>query len=181
MKHVPNILSFLRLILCPVFIWAFFSVSPEIAFVIFAVASILDVLDGYIARKYQCISSLGKIIDPVADKTLQGSALVCFLIKGSLPWWMLAFTALKEVLTLVGGAIASKKLGSVVISNYLGKFSSFFVTFTMCLLFFIDGVLSPLKSYMYIFFIVSLVLSYTAFVSYTVIALKQLKNKDKSE
>ena len=85
MKAIPNILSFARLALCPVFVWTFFYRSPVVAFAIFAFASLLDVVDGFLARRLHAITTLGKILDPVADKILQLSAVVCFTVKGILP------------------------------------------------------------------------------------------------
>ena len=87
MKHIPNILSFIRLALCPVFIITFFEKTPSEAFWIFALASCLDVIDGFIARRFNAITVLGKILDPVADKVLQLSAMVCFTVKDLIPFF----------------------------------------------------------------------------------------------
>ena len=82
---LPNRLTILRILLIPLFIlfcltdWA---VSPYLALFIFAAASITDKLDGYIARKYDLITSFGKIMDPLADKLLVGAAYLVFLAQG---------------------------------------------------------------------------------------------------
>ncbi len=82
---LPNRLTILRIVLIPIFI--FFSLSswgpaPVLALLIFAAASITDKLDGYIARKYNLITSFGKIMDPLADKLLVGTAYLIFLAQG---------------------------------------------------------------------------------------------------
>jgi CDP-diacylglycerol--glycerol-3-phosphate 3-phosphatidyltransferase len=79
-KYVPNILTMLRILLVPVFVWFFFFVkTPNSliwAAVIFVIAEITDYLDGKIARKYNVISNFGKVMDPLADKILTGAALI---------------------------------------------------------------------------------------------------------
>lgn len=81
MKNIPNILTVTRLILVPLFIFfAFASFCPGnlyIAFAIFAIASITDFLDGYLARKYNVVSNIGKFLDPIADKVLMLAGLIC--------------------------------------------------------------------------------------------------------
>ena len=114
MKHIPNILSFIRLALCPVFVWAFFNVSPFIAFIIFLTASLLDIIDGFIARKFNCISTLGKILDPVADKVLQLCAIICFTLKGLIHWLIVTILGIKELTILIGGGIIFKRKNNMV-------------------------------------------------------------------
>ena len=75
MKHIPNILTMLRILLIPFFIYYFINESFMVAFIIFIVASVTDFFDGYLARKFQVISNFGKIMDPLADKLLVLSAL----------------------------------------------------------------------------------------------------------
>lgn len=81
MKNIPNILTITRLILVPLFIFfAFASFCPGnlyVAFAIFALASITDFLDGYLARKYNVVSNIGKFLDPIADKVLMLAGLLC--------------------------------------------------------------------------------------------------------
>lgn len=77
LKNVPNLLSVIRLLLVPLFVFLFMSGYVVPAVVVFVVAGATDVVDGYIARKFDCTSTLGKILDPLADKFLQLSAFVC--------------------------------------------------------------------------------------------------------
>ncbi len=176
MKHVPNILSFIRLALCPVFVWAFFNLSPLWAFIIFAFASILDIIDGFIARKFNCISVLGKILDPVADKILQLSAIVCFTLNGFIHWFVVVLLGLKELTMLIGGGIISKKRQNMVYSNKFGKLASFMTSFSLCLLFFVDGFLSPVKTAVYVILYLAILLSIIALIQYGLITVFQ---KDK--
>lgn len=136
LKHIPNIMSATRLILCPVFIYVFFVYSPQSAFFVFAAASLLDIFDGFLARKLGAISNLGKILDPVADKCLQLSAVVCFTLEKMIPTFVLIVMGIKELVMLIGGGIISKKRKEMVYSNIFGKIASFFISLSLCLMFF---------------------------------------------
>lgn len=184
MKNVPNILSTLRLLLCPVFIWVFFAADPMIAFIVFLFASLLDVVDGYIARKYDAISDFGKIMDPLADKALQISGVLCLSLAGILEnYLLLIILCAKELIVVVGGAIVSKKKNAMVISNKFGKFASFFMSFSICLMFFAGegGWLGQFNRELNILIYIALVLSVAAMVQYGIIGLKQLKEQEKNK
>lgn len=77
--NAPNILTMLRMALIGVFIWQFVQGHMYWAMTIFIVAGITDFLDGYLARKYQLVTSFGKLMDPLADKLLVMSAFICLL------------------------------------------------------------------------------------------------------
>ena len=171
MKHVPNVLSFIRLALCPVFVWAFFNLSPFWAFMIFVCASLLDIIDGFIARKFNCVSVLGKILDPVADKVLQLCAIICFTLQGLIHWIFVAILGLKELTILIGGGIISKKRRNMVYSNKFGKLASFMTSFSLCLLFFVEGFLSPFNKGIYFILYLSIILSVIALIQYGLIAV----------
>ncbi|MDQ4492146.1 CDP-diacylglycerol--glycerol-3-phosphate 3-phosphatidyltransferase [Sinomonas sp. ASV486] len=100
--NVPNILTMLRIVLVPFFIWSFLADSSQhgvlrwIAFILFAVAIYTDQLDGAIARKRNLITDFGKIADPIADKLLTGSALVLLSVLGELPWWITVLILVRE-------------------------------------------------------------------------------------
>ena len=76
-KYLPNILSSLRLCMVPVFVVLFLMGNLIPAVIVFILAGATDVLDGYIARHFNCTSTLGKVLDPLADKLLQLSAFGC--------------------------------------------------------------------------------------------------------
>lgn len=172
MKYIPNLLSFIRLALCPVFIWAFFNLSPVEAFVIFGIASLLDIIDGFIARKFNAITVLGKIIDPVADKVLQLSAVVCFTVQKIIPWFVVVVLGLKELTMLIGGGIISKKKKNVVYSNTYGKIASFITSVSLCAMFFVEGgFLEPVRIPVYVLLYVAVILSVISMVQYGLIAL----------
>ncbi|GLZ40158.1 CDP-diacylglycerol--glycerol-3-phosphate 3-phosphatidyltransferase [Actinokineospora sp. NBRC 105648] len=101
--NVANLLTLSRLVLVPVFLAALFAGDGTdttwrlIAFAVFAVASITDHVDGWLARKHGLITDFGKIVDPIADKALTGAALVGLSVLGELPWWITLVIAAREV------------------------------------------------------------------------------------
>ena len=123
-KNIPNILSVIRIILVFVFVFVFFVLdNPIVAILIFLLAGATDVLDGYLARKYNWITNLGKILDPLADKMMQCTVLVCLLIKNYIPWWFVLPFFVKEVTTLIVGSIVIRRRSVVVVSKWYGKAS----------------------------------------------------------
>lgn len=136
MRSVPNILSIFRICLVPVFIIAFFADGHEIkyyAMFIYALASFTDVLDGFLARKFKASTKLGKFLDPLGDKMMTVSVLVCIAVDEIIPFWAVIVTVLKELLMTIGGLIVRRKASSELPpSNILGKVSTI-VFFLVCL------------------------------------------------
>ncbi|WP_198938112.1 MULTISPECIES: CDP-diacylglycerol--glycerol-3-phosphate 3-phosphatidyltransferase [unclassified Mycobacterium] len=101
--NLANILTLLRLVLVPIFLLALFAgdghqiVGRIVAFVIFTIAMITDRLDGLLARNYGMATEFGAFVDPVADKTLIGSALIGLSMLGNLPWWVTVLILTREV------------------------------------------------------------------------------------
>lgn len=99
--NVPNGLTALRMLLVPVFAWVLLSHPHDdswrwMAALVFVFASITDIVDGKIARKYGLVTRFGKLWDPIADKALTGMALVGLSIIGELPWWMTIVILVRE-------------------------------------------------------------------------------------
>jgi cardiolipin synthase len=106
---VPNVITFIRLGLLPVLLWALAVREYEIAFWLFVAASLGDGLDGYLARKLNQMSRLGALLDPIADKlTILGIAWI-LATQGTLPVWMAALMSLRD-LVIVAGALAYRQV-----------------------------------------------------------------------
>lgn len=121
LKHIPNILSIIRICLVFVFVALFFADMIYAALFVFLLAGATDVLDGYLARRNQWISNLGKILDPFADKLMQCTVLVCLCIGGYIPIWFVSLFIMKEIVLLLLGAIVIKRRNFVVVSKWYGK------------------------------------------------------------
>ena len=101
--NVPNALTVLRMLMVPLFVWLLMRQSGEDvsdrwwAALVFVVATATDWVDGHLARRNGMITAFGKLMDPIADKALMGSALVCLSLLGELPWWVTVVILVREV------------------------------------------------------------------------------------
>lgn len=123
--HIPNLLSAFRIAMVPVFVFAYFADPSEIkswALGIYVIAFITDALDGFIARKYDLISNLGKVLDPLGDKLMLVAALACMTVSGRLPVWAVVIVVAKEALMGLGGIIIHRRAKvEIPPSNIFGK------------------------------------------------------------
>lgn len=99
--NVPNALTALRIALVPVFAWMLLAHPDEpgwrlLTTALFTVAILTDLLDGYLARKHNLVTRFGKLADPIADKALTGTALICLSIIGDLWWWITIVILVRE-------------------------------------------------------------------------------------
>ena len=117
---IPNVLTIIRIILIPVFVILFFKGEKIAALCVFCAASLTDMLDGYLARKLNQITDFGKLFDPLADKLMVLTAMVCQTFWGPLPLVAVIIVALKELVMVLGGVFMLSK-DVVVYSNYFGK------------------------------------------------------------
>lgn len=121
---IPNILTTARLVLVPFFAYlVLVKDNFTLAAVIFVLSGITDIVDGYIARHYNMISNFGKVYDPLVDKLMQLTAVICLSIVGIIPPWIITVALLKEVtMIIIGGILYLKKI--VVSSHWYGKAST---------------------------------------------------------
>jgi cardiolipin synthase len=128
MKHVPNILTVIRLFLVPIFAVLYFSDIENNHFYalgIFILAGVTDVLDGYIARKYDLVSIVGTVLDPLADKLMLLTALICLTLDGVMPVWAMAIMLVKELFMMTSGVYLYFRKEKVVIpANKFGKMAT---------------------------------------------------------
>jgi len=175
--NVPNVLTMLRMLLIPVFVALYATGYDKLALITFIVASLTDLLDGYIARKYNLITNFGKLMDPLADKLMVCTALICQGVKGILPWWAIVIVMAKELL-MVFGAWVMLKNNVVVYSNMLGKTAMCAFVAALVLSFFhaeFAALGCPVDT---IILYIAVALTVLALVDYTRAAIKTLQKKD---
>jgi len=136
---VPNVLSALRLVGVPVFLWAIVTEQDVLALVLLAASGITDWLDGAIARRYGLVSRLGQLLDPVADRLYIASTLLGLAWRGIVPWWLVAVLVAREAFMAVVVLIAKRHgwLGLPV--HFAGKAATFNLLYAFPLLLLADG------------------------------------------
>lgn len=102
LSQIPNLLTLLRIALCPVLVLLLRGGSYDMALLLFVAAGITDGLDGYIAKKFNCVSSLGAILDPIADKLLIASAYIMLAMLQDIPFWLLIVVMFRDIVIVVG-------------------------------------------------------------------------------
>lgn len=118
---VPNLLSFLRLALVPVFLALIIAGEDGYALLVLVISSISDYLDGVIARKFKQISRLGQLLDPAADRLFIFAALIGLAIRDVIPWWLFVVIVARDlVLLILGIVLANFGYGPLPV-HHLGK------------------------------------------------------------
>ncbi|MCL2637544.1 MAG: CDP-diacylglycerol--glycerol-3-phosphate 3-phosphatidyltransferase [Oscillospiraceae bacterium] len=125
--NLANKLTFLRVLMIPLFVFFLLNNFYLIALILFILASITDALDGYIARKHNMVTDLGKLLDPLADKVLVISALVCFIDVFRIPAWAVVIIIAREfVVTGFRLAVVQKDNKAVIAADVWGKIKTAF-------------------------------------------------------
>lgn len=183
--NLPNKLTVFRVILILPFVilllggfegWSWFTAlfggilgyTDYIALAIFAAASLTDLLDGKIARKYNLITNFGKFMDPLADKLLVCSAMICLTAMGRIPAWIVIIIISREFV-ISGFRLIASDNGKVIAASWWGKFKT---TFQMVMVILMIADIQALSLVTDIVMWISLILTVVSLVDYLV------KNKD---
>ena len=126
-----NKITIFRVIMIPVFLVLAYANQPVWAFVVFVLASLSDMLDGYIARHYNQITDFGKFMDPLADKVLVMAAMCFFVERGCMPGWVLAIVLLREF-AVSGMRLVAVEQGRVIAAAWSGKVKTAVTMIGLC-------------------------------------------------
>lgn len=153
--NLPNKLTILRTVLIPFFLvamlWDVIPYGNWIALVIFAIASLTDMLDGKIARKYNLVTNFGKFMDPLADKLLVSSALIAFVSLGRIPCWIVIAIIAREFI-ISGFRLVAADNGIVIAAGIWGKVKTAEQMILICILLAdLGSVFTGVASYIHIF------------------------------
>ena len=177
--NLPNKLTVLRMVLVPFFV-AFLLLSPGndnfkwIALALFIIASLTDLADGKIARKYNLVTNLGKLMDPLADKILTISGMICLIELGRIPAWIVIIIVAREFI-ISGFRLIAAESGVVIAANYWGKFKT---TFQMIMIILMIANIPQLQLVTTIVMWIALALTIISLVTY-INANKQLLEGEK--
>jgi cardiolipin synthase len=138
---IPNLLSTLRLVGVPVFLWVALGPRADwVALGILMFAGISDYLDGRLARALNQTSRLGALLDPLADRLYILATIVALTVRGNIPWWLTAIIIGRDVfLTLLLVPMRGLGLGTALPVHYLGKAATFNLLYAFPLLLLVDG------------------------------------------
>ncbi len=175
--NIPNLLTTLRFFMIPCFLISFRAEGEckLMSAAIFILASITDVLDGYIARKYNMTTKWGQLMDPLADKLMQISAIVSMVIAGIIPMWFIIVAAIKEGLMIVGSLFLAVKK-TYVQANIFGKLNTVVLFIALCIFLVCPSINRAVET---VILCASITLSIFAMITYTYsYLLKQKKFKE---
>ncbi len=150
--NLPNKLTIIRILMIPLFVVCFYLTVIPYNFVIsagiFALAALTDYLDGYLARKYNQVTDMGKFLDPIADKVLVATALIIVLVPPQnvqiLPWYASILTAviLARELVISGFRLVAAGKGLVISADKSGKLKTFFTDIALIFIL-VSGQITP--------------------------------------
>jgi cardiolipin synthase len=126
---IPNVLSMLRLLLVPVFLVLVVRGAYVAALIVLIVASLSDLLDGYLARRFDQVTRLGQLLDPAADRLYIFAALVGLAANGLVPWWIVFLIVARDVMLLVLGVVLANHGYGPLPVHQLGKAATFALFF----------------------------------------------------
>ena len=183
-KHIPNILTLCRFILIPFIFGFILEKNFLMAFIFLTISGLTDVLDGFIARKYNFITNFGKLIDPLADKCTQISTLIALSWINIIPFWFLMVVFLKEAIMIAGASFLYGK-NLVVSSRWYGKLATVLFYIAIVCSFIINYFNLGLSFDNYIYYlalaatIFALIMYYVDFYNKGYVNKQELSAKDK--
>ena len=172
---IPNALSLFRICLIPIILFLFIKDnywSTPVAIVLTVLAALTDILDGYLARKLNQVTELGKILDPLADKIAAAAIFIYLYLFKDFPFWLISMILLRDLLLIIGALFLINKKDVVIPSNQIGKWTAgiLFLLF-LVYIFNLDNFKQPLEIICGLMIVVS-------FTSYIISVIRIEKNND---
>ena len=165
--NIPNMLTVLRIALLPVIVWRFRIGDLRGALLFYLAAMMTDAADGLIARRFHLITSLGKLLDPLADKLSLLTLLMLFAHADEISMGLLRLILVKEAFLIVG-SVAALKAGIIVSALPVGKLTTFLFTVSMAFRFLAQRKIADILLW------ISVVLSFAALLWYAVVLIQNL-------
>lgn len=176
---LPNQLSYVRLLLIPVFVWLYRGLDNHVAaLVVIVFSGLTDILDGYIARRYHMVTDLGKILDPAADKLTQAALLVCLSLRYPLMWAVAALLVVKEISMAALGWVVVQRTGKVHSARWYGKVCTAVLYGVMCLLILLPSPAAELVNGLIALCAGVLLMAFVLYIRYDLWLLKEARAKE---
>ncbi len=162
---IPNVLTLIRLLAIPLLARLIYVGKPydRIAFLLFLGIWLTDLLDGWIARRFDQVTEFGKLFDPFVDKVFQLTTAIMMTLVGKLPLWVSLVIATKELIMILGGAVMLKRFEVVVFAHWYGKLATVLFVVAFGSLFFLPDSLNYLTHYIFIPPVVCSLYAYTRY------------------
>jgi cardiolipin synthase len=128
---IPNVISFVRLMAIPVFLFLVWAERDVAGLIVLVVAVLTDFVDGAVARKLNQVSKLGQFLDPLADRLFIAAAVVALLIRDVIPLWLVVVVMLRDALLGVGALVMSRWGITTLPVKWLGKWATFALLFAL--------------------------------------------------
>lgn len=172
---IPNLLSLFRILLLPIIVWLYvFKENYYAAIIVLFVSGLTDIVDGFIARKFNMVSDLGKILDPFADKLTQWTLLICLAMRYKVILFLVCLFLLKELILAVMGYIVIKRKDSVNSAKWYGKLNTVIIYSTIVILILVPDIPVVAVTVMAIVCLTTMIASMLMYASFYI---KQLKTK----
>lgn len=169
--NIPNLLTLLRIALLPAVVWRFRAGDTFGALALYVIAMLTDVMDGLIARRMNQITTLGKLLDPIADKLSLLTLLWLFASDGQISMWLLVIVLIKEAILIIGSVVALAR-GIVVYALPIGKVTTVTFIFSMIARFLSQQLLAD------VLLSVSMGLSFAALIWYSILLLRKIRKNE---
>ena len=175
---VPNAITLVRLACIPLFLWLLFGTSRQTdAAVLLAVLGATDWVDGFVARRYGQVSTVGKVLDPVADRVLVVTAVIAIMVYGAVPVWFGAATLAREVVVSAAVLLLASLGAARIDVLWVGKAGTFALMFAYPAFLLGDGTAGwqdPIRIIAWVTGLIGLTLAWIAAASYVPVARRAL-------
>lgn len=179
---IPNILSVCRILMIPVFIWAYVCRKEYfLAFWLLLISGLTDLVDGFIARTFHMVSDLGKALDPLADKLTQGAVLLCLGSRYPQMFFLAGLLVAKEIITGLMSLSAIHRTKEVKSADWHGKVTTCLLYFTMLLHVFWTSISQTVSLFLTFICIVMMAISFVMYFRRNISLLREAKHSRNEE
>lgn len=176
---VPNLMGYFRIIVIPVFLWLYYHAESTseyaVSFVLLAISYLTDFFDGKIARKFNCVTDFGKMLDPIADKLTQCAIAIAVSFRYPAMLWFLTLFVCKEFYMGAMGLYLLKKYNVLHGAKMYGKVYTWFVDIGVMALLFFTNMPDPMAKGILIFMSVVLLVTWILYLRFHMQVLKECK------
>ena len=164
---IPNMLSFIRLLLIPLILWLYIGKKDyDLTTAIIIISGFTDIIDGFIARTFNMVSDVGKVLDPVADKLTQAALMLCLASRYKLLWIPIVIFIIKESFMLLFGYITFEVTDKINSARWYGKVNTVVLYSVMTALIFFPNINPDVASFLIGFTVAIMIIALILYISF---------------